>query len=293
MKRFLLLLIATLLCMSLCSCDTLLKKAKSAVTGVEESKMPDDYITSTENEDFSYDIYEDYIKVTKYISVDGGSDVTIPSVIDGKPVKVIGSLCFHDTEISVTSVKIPSSVTTIEENAFYYADKLESIRIPDSVTSIGSRAFAWCNSLTTISFGSGVTEIPSYCFNHCESLETVIIPSKITKIGVRAFSFCTSIKEFTVPSNIGELGDRAFDGCSALEFVSVNNPEILLGNAIFQDCESVVVLSPDESNAKKYCAENSIRWSTSKDIPAIIVPNEESMPESGESPGDSDMSENQ
>lgn len=279
MKRFLLLLLVALLCLTLCSCDTLLKKAKSAVTGVEESKMPDDYLTSAENDDFSYDVYKEYIKLTKYIAEDGNGEVVIPSVIDGKPVKVIGSLCFFETESIVTSVKIPSSVNEIEENAFYYADKLESIRVPDSVTVIGSRAFAWCKSLKSISFGSGVTEIPTYCFNQCESLESVIIPSKITKIGVRAFSYCTSVKEFTVPSNIAELQDRAFDGCSSLEFISINNPEIVIGEYVLNGCEKVVVLAADESNAKLYCAEKGIRWSTSKDIPAIVITPDESSVE--------------
>ncbi len=280
MKRFLLLLLVSLMCITLCSCDTLLKKAKTAVTGVEESKMPEDYLTSSENDDFSFDVYKEYIKITKYKAEEGNGEVVIPSVIDGKPVKVIGSLCFHDTEVAVTSVKIPSSVTTIEESAFYYADKLEAIRIPDSVTSIGSRAFAWCNSLKSISFGSGVTEIPSFCFNHCESLESVIIPSKITKIGVRAFSYCNSIKEFTVPSNVSELHERAFDGCVNLEFVSINNTGIDIGDYVLNGCEKVVVLSGDESNAKQYCMENGIRWSTSKDVPAIIITPDESSAES-------------
>ena len=276
MRRFLLLLLVAVICVTLCSCDTLLKKAKTAVTGVEESKMPDDYLTSAENDDFSYDVYKDYIKITKYIDEDGKGEVSIPSSIDGKPVKVIGSLCFHDTEIDVISVKIPSSVETIEESAFYYADKLESIRIPDSVTSIGSRAFAWCKSLKTISFGSGVTEIPSYCFNHCESLETVIIPSKITRIGIRAFSYCSSFKEFTVPSNVSELQERAFDGCTGLEFIYINNPEIIIGDYVLNGCENAVVIAEDESNAKLYCAEKGIRWSTSKDVPAIIITPDES-----------------
>lgn len=277
MKRFLLLLLVASICVTLCSCDTILKKAKTAVTGVEESKMPDDYLTSAENDDFAYDVYKEYIKVTKYKAKEGNGEVVIPSVIDGKAVKVIGSLCFYETDVSIVSVKIPSSVETIEESAFYYADKLESIRIPDSVTSIGNRAFAWCSSLKSISFGSGVTEIPSFCFNRCESLESVIIPSKITRIGTRAFSYCGSIKEFTVPSNVTEVQARAFDGCENLEFIFINNPNISIGEYVFDGCEKIAVVSAEGSNAKQYCADKGIRWSTSKDVPAIIItPNESS-----------------
>ena len=147
MKKVLLLLLAAALCLSLCSCDSLLKKAKSYVTGVEESEMPDDYITSLENEDFKFDLYKSYVKLTAYIGE--ATEVTLPTELEGKPVTVIGSLCFFET-VGVTSVSISSSITTIEESAFYYCDKLTSIVIPDNVTKIGSRAFAWCDSLETV-----------------------------------------------------------------------------------------------------------------------------------------------
>lgn len=286
MKKILLLLLAAILCLSLCSCDTILKKAKTAVTGEEESEMPEDYIATLENDQFSYEVYEEYIKLTKYTAIE--TSVEIPSEIDGKPVTTIGSLCFHDTEALVTSVNIPSSVTTIEESAFYYADHLLTIRIPDSVTKIGSRAFAWCNSLESVSFGAGVTEIPDYCFNHCASLTTLIIPSKITKIGIRAFSYCDNLIEMVVPSNVLEVGERAFAGCPMLEFVTINNDSVQLGKNIFEECERLSVIASENSNAMNYCAEYQLRWSTSKDIEAIIIVTDESSVEESNTSADTE-----
>ena len=53
---------------------------------------------------------------------------------------------------SLTSVTIPSSVTSIGSSAFYNCDSLASVTIPDSVTSIGGYAFYFCSRLTSIIF---------------------------------------------------------------------------------------------------------------------------------------------
>ena len=55
----------------------------------------------------------------------------------------------------LTSITIPSSVTSIGRYAFYKCTGLTSITIPDSVTSIGDSAFSNCNSLKTISLSCG------------------------------------------------------------------------------------------------------------------------------------------
>lgn len=272
MKRVSLLLLTAALCLSLCSCSSLLKKAKAYVTGVEESEMPSDYITSLKNEEYEYDLYKSYVKLTSYIGE--SPEVTLPTEIDGKPVTVIGSLCFFET-VGVTSVVISDSITTIEESAFYYCDKLTAITIPDTVTKLGSRAFAWCNALESVSIGSGISEIPDYCFNHCSVLTTVDIPSEISDIGLRAFSYCEKLADILIPSTVSEIKERAFAGCSSLEFITFENDSVILGKNLFDESEKVVVIAADESNGKSYCAEYGLRWSTSKSIKAIVLENED------------------
>ncbi len=75
---------------------------------------------------------------------------------------------------SLTSVNIPSSVTSIEWMAFSGCDSLTSITIPSSVMSIEKEAFSLCSSLTSITIPSSVTSIGSEAFYGCSSLTSVV-----------------------------------------------------------------------------------------------------------------------
>ena len=267
MKKTALAALALLLCLSMCSCKTVLRKAKEYATGTEESTMPADYLETRENGEYSYEVYIEYIRLTGYLGEE--TEITLPSEIDGRPVKVIGAHTFFE-KAKVTSVTIPSSVTTIDESAFYYADALLSVDIPDTVTEIGKRAFGWCNSLAEVTVGAGVTAIPDFCFNHCIALETVTFKGAVASVGVRAFSFCDALKDISFPESAVSVGELAFESCAALEFAEFKAGDISFGKDVFRDSALVTVVSPEGSSAKAYCAENSLRWSTSRSVEATV-----------------------
>lgn len=101
----------------------------------------------------------------------------------GEKVKIIPDY-FLDNCDGITSISIPSSVTSIGVAAFYDCSKLSSVTILDGVTSIGGSAFYGCIKLTTISIPSTVTYIGSSAFKDCSSLTSIfannISPSNIT-----------------------------------------------------------------------------------------------------------------
>ena len=86
----------------------------------------------------------------------GGTDVVIPSQIDGKPVAAIGNSAFRDSDtglgLGITSVIIPNTITSIGVNAFK-GNKLTNVEIPSSITRIGDYAFA-DNKITLVKFPS-------------------------------------------------------------------------------------------------------------------------------------------
>ncbi len=269
MKKIISIILTAFMCLSLCSCDTILNKAKSVVTGAEISKPPEDYLATLSNEQFEYELYKGYIKVIKYLAED--TVVEIPSEIDNTPVEVIGELCFYGIETKVTNVIIPDSVKTIETKAFYLATSLVEIEIPDTVVNIGENAFAWCAALTSVKIGKGVTVIPDYCFNSCPLLTTVEIPDNVTKIGLRAFSYCNVLTEITLHESISEVGSRAFAGCPILEYINIKNPQLLLGDSVFDGSDKAVIVAEESSSAYIYCTTNYTLWTPDKSIEPMYL----------------------
>ncbi|MBQ3494715.1 MAG: leucine-rich repeat domain-containing protein, partial [Clostridia bacterium] len=117
----------------------------------------------------------------------------------------------------LVSVNIPKSVSSIEDLIFY-GTSLSEIYIPSSVTSIGNEAFCTCSSLTTIIIPSSVTSIGDNAFSSCSSLTTITIPSSVTSIGGNAFSY-TGLTTITIPSSVTSIGRYAFSGCTNLTSV--------------------------------------------------------------------------
>ena len=108
-------------------------------------------------------------------------------------VKTLGLSAFSGCRL--TSVYIPSSVTTIEHAAFYCCYYLMSIDIPNSVTSIGSQAFQACYSITSIIIPNSVSIIELNTFWGCTGLTSVTIPNSVMIIGDYAFSHCYDLTE--------------------------------------------------------------------------------------------------
>lgn len=74
--------------------------------------------------------------------------------------------------------------------AFYGCSRLTSINLPSSITSIGYAAFWSCSGLTSLTLPVGITSIGYEAFSYCSGLTSINIPSSITKIGYRVFSDC-------------------------------------------------------------------------------------------------------
>ena len=116
----------------------------------------------------------------------------------------------------LTSVVIPSNVTSIEYEAFYNYNKLINVTIPDSVTSIGDYAFYNCSGLTSVTIPDSVTSIGAGAFEYCNGLTSVTISDSVTSIGWRAFDGCSGLTSMMIPNSVTSIRLYAFYGCSGL-----------------------------------------------------------------------------
>ncbi|MBO4393759.1 MAG: leucine-rich repeat domain-containing protein [Spirochaetales bacterium] len=108
------------------------------------------------------------------------SSFTVPA-----SVRVIGYGVFGWS--GVETLEIESGIETFTNGCFSNMKQLTSVTIPSSVTSIEGSAFWGCDSLGSVVIPSSVTSIGNYAFSECDALLTATIPYSVTSIGYQAF----------------------------------------------------------------------------------------------------------
>ena len=123
--------------------------------------------------------------------------------------------------------------------AFDGCSGLTSLTIPSSVTSIGEYAFNGCSGLTSLTIPSSVTSIGESAFYGCSGLTSLTIPSSVTSIGESAFFGCSGLTSFTIPSSVTSIGWGAFCGCSGLTSIYVYTEKLPnMGSDVFDGCDA-------------------------------------------------------
>ena len=167
----------------------------------------------------------------------GLTSLTIPSSVTS-----IGDWAFHGCS-GLTSLTIPSSVTSIGDCAFMKCSGLTSLTIPTSVTSIGGGAFGGCSGLTSLTIPTSVTSIADNVFRDCSGLISLTIPSSVTSIGDNAFADCSGLTSLTIPSSVTLIGWGAFEGCSGLTSLNIPSSVTSIGASAFEGCSGLTSLN--------------------------------------------------
>ena len=199
--------------------------------------------------------------------VEGNSTSGNLSVLDLSEARFVeGGDSYYDVIGCYTSNDI------IGQYAFYGCSSLTSVNIPSSVTSIGWRAFESCSSLTSVNIPSGVTEIGVYTFSGCRSLTSVNIPSSVTVIGGRAFSDCSSLTNINIPSSVKWIGESTFSGCSSLTSVNIPSSVTVIGGYAFSGCSSLTSVNiPSSVTEIRESTFSDCSSLTSVNIPSSVT----------------------
>ncbi len=216
-------------------------------------------ITITSNITF-YAIF----KESSGLFVDGVMTKTWEQCVSEGIVTVSGDTITDANLNTQAELRIPSSITTIGENAFYVC-RFTKIVLPDSITSIGKRAFAsmyylteinipknitilydstfeGAKLITNITIPSGVTSIGAYCFSDCYALETITIPAPVTSIAQYAFEACKALTScvFESNTNLTTIKEGAFSYCTSLTSISLPDSVTTLASRAFMGCSKLV-----------------------------------------------------
>lgn len=194
---------------------------------------------------YVYDEATESYSVTDYGEVEV-PNIRIPSTYDDgtngvHPVKGISDSAFGGS--SMVSIKLPETLTTIGNGAFWGCDELKSVSIPNSVTTLGRCAFCSCDGLESVKLSDSITSIEHLTFGHCLNLTSIIIPEGVVFLGSRAFTFCEKLESIVLPKSLtsiekGILGSQSsacviyFNGSSEeWSKISIEEQNIILNTA--------------------------------------------------------------
>lgn len=245
MKKFLALLLAGLLLLSLAACGDKEKDNNDENDNENTSQVDMNYIEETSNKGkFEYALNDegDY-EIVKYEPYSVAlSDITLPNEVNGRDIVGIAANAFK-AESTLKSVVIPSTYTYIEEYAFYDCDALTGITLPASIETIGKGAFESCDVLASFTMSAAIKEIPEYAFKDCKAL-TALDLSSVEKIQKGAFLNCASLTTVTVFDKLTYATKEAFYGCDKLTYTE-EGELLYLGN---EANKTLLLVSPKSIN---------------------------------------------
>ena len=119
----------------------------------------------------------------------------------------------------LTTVHLPSTVTTINNWTFYNCLQLTVVDGCDNVEEIGERAFEYCSKLANFPFGNKLRSLSSGVFGSCSSLpETLVMPASLSTLGWDNVFNGSSIRTFDLSQCTlsCDLAYNTFGECTSL-----------------------------------------------------------------------------
>lgn len=202
----------------------------------------------------------------------GGNSIKAETLVFAEGITEIGEYALKYS--GITDITIPSTMSKINENAFYkksnylnvyyngdvagwcniefaneYANPLlyngtlyidnqevKELVIPETVTFIKDHAFAGCVSIENIKFeGENVSISFGRCaFYECNSLQEIEITRSVETIGYSCFKD-SSITKLIANKGVGEIESDAFMFCQNLKLVEMESVQSI-GTSAFADC---------------------------------------------------------
>ena len=127
----------------------------------------------------------------RYVDIDQGGKFNIQAGNNWNPI----------------TIPVEGKVNNIIYAGFKNCTGLTSVILPDSIVSIDNQAFYGCSELNNISISNNVNSIGSYCFYNCGKLSDIIISSNIKVISDYLFGNCNNLSGVTISDGIISIGE--------------------------------------------------------------------------------------
>lgn len=188
-------------------------------------------------DDIDWSEIQDLAGRVKHIEVINNKNfVTQDDIVYNKTMTTVVACLAEKTGM----VELPEGVTKIEREAFRYCE-INSVKFPSTLRLISDNAFADCENLKTIDFGCGLTHVGSsvswYTFAD-SGLEKISFPRQVKSIGRGAF-YGSQLKEITLNEDLEIIGEDSFMMCLGLESISIPKTVSTIGRCALSYVKNV------------------------------------------------------
>ncbi len=159
-----------------------------------------------------------------------GNEYTVTGIAYPKSTASYGNLSSISAEgaafqgCNITSITLPSTITSISNCAFISCQNLKKVVLPSTLKDIGWGSFAYCSSLSDIQLPEGLTSISAWAFGGCSNLKKIELPNGITSLPDAVFNGC-QLENVTLSKSIGKLGDKCLNMQSLSKVTVLNDAE--------------------------------------------------------------------
>ena len=138
----------------------------------------------------------------------------------------IGYKTFYDCYELTGELKLPESLTYIDEHAFYSCTGITELKLPNNLIHIGKGAFYGCYNITgELKLPNSLTHIDNGAFSDCTGIKELKLPESLTHIGEGAFKECNGITELNLSNttNLTKIDSNAFEMCNSIETITISS----------------------------------------------------------------------
>ena len=214
---------ALLLSLALCSgifafssCEAEKKSNASSKENVQNMQAianPDDF--------FDYYLLDDGTYGVKAGRTAYLTEVVVPATYNGIAVtQIMDDFWGYNVQPKTKKLTISEGIQKINASAFQGSItehtmkgknlSLTTVKLPSTVTEIPDYAFANCASLTTVDFSEGLLSIGEYAFVNCSTLTTITFPDSLTELGEYSFYGCAKLNEISFGASLNKIQKGAF-----------------------------------------------------------------------------------
>lgn len=166
---------------------------------------------------------------------------------------------------NVQHIEISGTYQEIPEGAFAMMN-VEDIKITSTITKINDAAFYNCILLKTFTLPDGCTYIGFDCFRGCVSLASFYYRNSLMTVQGNAFQECVSLKEYKladgdqskpVEGQKRTFGPNVFNDCKSLVTCELPDDTAELGQGMFTDSQVNMKIPTSVTKIPNYCFKNT------------------------------------